>query len=93
MDVEVIRELMSLNKELSTQLRAQSHILFGLLKVLPPDNLDKLQVFLEVQAETCTQNESLNESCNAALELIHSLNGEEPDGKNIFEVIQGGKRD
>lgn len=93
MNQELVKELMNLNNVLSTQIRTQSHIVYGLLNVLPADDLDKLQFFFEAQSKTLTQSKSVNESCNAALELIRSLKDEQPIDKSRFKVINGGMKD
>ena len=93
MESELIRELINLNKHLSAQLREQSHFIFGLLKVLPPENLNKLQKLLDAQSEAYKKNDAINESCLAALALVKKLKDNGSEGKNIFEVIEGGKKD
>ena len=96
MESELIKELINLNKHLSAQLREQSHIIFGLLKVLPPENLNNLQKLLEAQSKSSNENDAINESCRSALSLIKSLNpnnNSSIEDKQTLALIQGGKKD
>ncbi|WP_448212406.1 hypothetical protein [Colwellia sp. MEBiC06753] len=93
MESKIIKELITANQELSHQLNTQSQIIFGLLKVLPPEYINTLQLMLQTQADSDIGNEQVNASCHSALALVKMLNKDKSHQKSEFEVIDGGKHD
>jgi len=94
--IELYKELVGFNRDLSVQLGAQTHIIFALLSVIPKNESQQIQDILQAQAAESEPHGLIGESCRLAAELVAlaNNNGKPLNPKSLLlKLIPGGKKD
>ncbi len=93
--LEAQKDIVALQRELSIRLSAHSQILFALLHIIDPSQLQQLKRIVAARAEGSEPQGHEGEACRLAANLVSLMNdgGGTADPRTMFQLIPGGKKD